>query len=356
MDIDVSLLKELVTEIVVVKDNKLQNYIDKLDLEDIDNSETEQKNEVIDIFDVFDDKNKGSVTQEITLQNLFKHDSLITTDMLKKLVFERQLKSELSNKINRYSQNLYVTHVANECIRAIVFSYYGLSSFKIKTNFKSVFYSIYGDIIQNVIEVLVGFSDKKCKISKEINSDLRINGEIDGIYYTSKDEGSVLVEVKTINDLYINDEFLGRENDWLQIMYYLYLALQYQNKLPNNQILKDKPVITINSQKCKYLLDNSDIKYVQIWYIGREFEIKCITTKVDINNQTFNKYIQYFMERENEIVKYVYSKTVPDISHKYVNRSKCTFCIYKDYCYSNASELNIINDKENYVRLKAKEE
>lgn len=356
MDIDVSLLKELVTEIVVVKDNKLQNYIDNLGLEEVEKTETDATKEVVDIFDVFDVKQKQETEQEITLDTLFKHDSIITTDLLKKLVFERQLKNELANKMNKYSQNLYASHIANECIRAIVFSYYGLTNFKVKTNFKSIFYTIYGDIIQNVIEVLVGFTDKKCKISKEINVDIKINGEIDGAYYSAKDDGIVLVEIKTINDLYISDEFVGRENDWLQVMYYLYLSLQYQNKLPINKPFKNEPNIITNAQKYKYLLDNSQIKYIQLWYVGREFEIKCITTKVDVDNQTFKKYIDYFDDRENEIVKHVQSKLVPDITHKHVNKNKCTFCIYKDYCYANPSELNIIDSKDIYSRLKTKEE
>jgi Holliday junction resolvase-like predicted endonuclease len=271
------------------------------------------------------------------------YKDLITTSYLKKMLVDVQLEQESEVYANSFSRNIHASEVYG-CLRYNIFKYFGLNVIEIKTTFKSVFYTMFGNIVQTVIENMIKLTDTRIKFKKFLSEDVCISGEIDAIYFKEND-GIVVVEIKTVDDSVIDDaNFAGRHSDWRQLLYYVTTLLQYKKVLSHNY----KDIEIMSNNLSMYI--NQDVKYCQLWYVTRNFNINCISLKIDVTDSTFKDYIEYYRVHEESILNYISRETIPALSNKLVDKSTCNFCMYKKYCYSSTSEIKI-KQIENYKSI-----
>ena len=314
----------------------------------------EQLKDVVENIDKSKQQNlsrakQGSKTQQVSANDqqmktqIQTYRDLITTNHLKKMLVDIQLEQESAIYANSFSKNIYASE-SYGCLRYNIFKYFGLNAIEIKTTFKSVFYTMFGNIVQTIIENMIKLTDVRVKFKKFLSNDICISGEIDAIYLKD-DDGIVVVEIKTVDDSVIDDaNFVGRHSDWRQLLYYVTSLLQYKKVLPHNY----KNIEITSSNANTYI--NQDVKYCQLWYVTRNFNVSCVSLKVDVSNSTLKDYIEYYRVHEESIFDYISKETIPALSNKLVDKSACNFCMYKKYCFSNTSEIKI-KQIENYKSI-----
>jgi hypothetical protein len=314
----------------------------------------EQLRDVVESIDKSSQHNLSARKQSLKLEQVnavnnqlksqvYVHRDLITTSYLKKLLVDVQLEQESEVYANSFSRNIHASEVYS-CLRYNIFKYFGLNIIEIKTTFKSVFYTMFGNVVQTVIENMIKLTDTRIKFKKFLSEDICISGEIDAIYLKEND-GIVVVEIKTVDDSVIDsDDFVGRHSDWRQLLYYVTTFLQYKKVIPHNY-----KNIEITSSNLNMYIDQ-DVKYCQLWYVTRNFNVSCISLRVDVTNSIFKDYIEYYKVHEEGIFDYISRETIPALSNKLVDKSTCNFCMYKKYCYSNTSETRI-KQIENYKSI-----
>lgn len=77
-------------------------------------------------------------------------------------------------------------------------------------------------------------------------------------------------------------------------------------------------------QESKVLKQQLKSKYNTMWFI------KAIN--YDVANSKFDHHVNMIKEKIDESNKFLQSKTIPPMNHKYVDVKKCFFCLYKTHC------------------------
>lgn len=283
---------------------------------------------------------------ETTISKLSNADSnivfskIIETDDLINILHEKQTEIELQSKSN-YNKNIYALDIATNCIRQTLFSYFGLKELQVKVTYKSSFFRDYGIFIQEHLEKLISFTGTRIRLKKELVKDIFVVGELDCFYITSNND-FVIIDIKTVDsDTVQMSHFNGRTADIKQVFYYSYLIM--------SKILGDENVIVdLNKQA----LDKIDINKIhsQLWYVSRDFNVKVTTYKYLSTSLLFKDSIEYYRSKEEELSKFILEQKIPAINHKFTEKNKCFFCVYKKYCFNNPSQINNIQ-KDLFLRF-----
>jgi hypothetical protein len=52
----------------------------------------------------------------------------------------------------------------------------------------------------------------------------------------------------------------------------------------------------------------------------------------DLKSLNFNPHIEMIKDKIKEANLYLDAKQIPSLDHKYVDKGKCFFCLYKNHC------------------------
>jgi hypothetical protein len=165
---------------------------------------------------------------------------------------------------------------------------------------------------------------------------------------------NILVEIKscTYEDYAkIIKNQQSRESDWIQAITYKYLIENYLEEIKNPGV----PLRTEPPQLNKYNID-----YIQFIYVAHDIcsskienmsdaikSVKTIRQKLESKKNPFcfisvldfnlkeidiTEYIYYIKEKIMAINNYINNNKLPSKEDKFVDESKCYFCIYKNFC------------------------
>lgn len=74
----------------------------------------------------------------------------------------------------------------------------------------------------------------------------------------------------------------------------------------------------------KQLKSQLKSKYNYMWFIK--------VINYDLKSLNFNSHIEMIKDKIKEANSYLEVKQIPSLDHKYVDKSKCFFCLYKNHC------------------------
>jgi hypothetical protein len=266
--------------------------------------------------------------------------------------FREDLK-ENSNRNNKsyhaHSENINSYDIAHNCIRSSMFRLlsYELENYSdvwLPIKLRSTLGTSCHEFIQETSSV---FTEKE--VSLRIPS-ISMSVRIDCLIGTN-----TLVEIKSCN--YTDFEKICKNNsarsgDFNQALLYKYLIETYIDEIksfksPKRYNLPRYDKYDIENVQFIYLcheLFSADHSLEQSVSMARELR-KQLNSKFnqmwfikDINYKikTFDitERIQFIKTKIDEINKYLKSKTIPDMDHEMVDKSKCFFCLHKKICNS----------------------
>lgn len=285
--------------------------------------------------------NYNNSTSNETILNLFTVED-----------FKKHLKINSANSNKNFidnSERLNAYDIVHSCIRNPIFRLLGTPIHDYSDNWLPVkLRGTIGSACHNFLQTMHNsFSENE--IYLRIPS-LNISVKIDSLI-----GNNILVEIKTCsyNDYSkILKTNHARTEDFYQALLYKYLLENHIDEAKKQQIDLNKynlpkydkyNIETIQMIYICHELFSSDFssldqalaeskelkrqlksKYNYMWFI------KVINYNLVKNN--FDSHIEMIKEKIKEANTYLDAKQIPNLNHKYVDKSKCFFCLYKNHC------------------------
>lgn len=247
------------------------------------------------------------------------------------------------------SENINGYDIASNCIRQTIFRIlkYPVASFQ-DAWLPVILRAILGNAVHSFIQNnYTGFTEKE--VSLKIPS-IRCSTRLDALM-----NDNVIVEIKscpyTDYDQVIKKR-KPRDADFYQVLFYKILLEEFLDEAKNQDIKKLRSLPPN--------LDKYKIRFLQLIYVAHDIDIAeasslsnavnkcrqirkmlnsklnplsfitCIT--IDTDEIDIVPYENYIREKVNTINWYLNNKKIPPMNDKFIDKSSCFFCLFKDIC------------------------
>lgn len=299
---------------------------------DVEENEQNKK----DPYEQNNDDNQSSETNDL---KLFK-----TTDFINDL----QSRSHEKNKerLNK-GKNINAYDISVECIRKVLFKLLNYPVKDYSDNWLPIsMRGTIGNAVHDFIQESNLFTETELILKVP---SLRISGRLDGMI-----NNNVMVGIKSVaykDYETILKKQLPRKTDFIQEIIYTYLI---ENHL--EEIKKQKPYFNFKLPS----LDKYNIEYLQFIYVCHELiasddqgmtndinfskSLKkklssrsnpfwfITTLTIDLKGVDTQKYIDYILEKVQEINTHFDQNKIPELNNKFVDTKQCYFCIFNKIC------------------------
>jgi hypothetical protein len=253
---------------------------------------------------------------------------------------------------NRLSSNMITGYaISSDCIMYTVKRILNIPVENIKSAWLPI---LMRSTLGNAVHDFIQKNTKQfteCEVSLKVPS-IRLSCRLDALI-----NSNILIEIKSCSyEDYakIVKKQQPRENDWIQVLLYKYLLENYLDEIKSSNIKTRTAIPKLN----KY-----DINYIQFIYIAHDIcssetdnisqSIKLIKTlrkQLESKNNPFcfitvldldlikidiSDCLNYIKEKIEMINFYVNNNKLPDKDNKFIDKSKCYFCIYSNFCELN---------------------
>jgi hypothetical protein len=303
---------------------------------------------------LYNELNDGLILNSLTENNVEKKNETGNTPPA--LFSVENFKQDLKNKSSdsnlnfiEHSERLNAYDVVHSCIRTPIFRLLGtpLSDYSdnwLPVKLRSTFGTAFHEFLQNTYKDFT-----ETEIYLRVPS-LNISVKIDCLIGTD-----TLVEIKSCgysDYAKILKSGRARSNDVNQALLYKYLLENYtQETKQQNVDLKKYSVPAHDSYNIKTIqmiyacheLFSSDYnsldqaiseskelkkqlnsKYNYMWFLK--------VINYDLTSDNFSSHVNIINDKIKEANSYLTNKTIPPLTHKYVDKTKCFFCLYKNPC------------------------
>lgn len=297
----------------------------------ISNATEDVKEEFLDIINPEELIESANINETVNEQRIVCSD-FISVNKVKKVLKHAEREFAL-NDLSRSKGKLYVSRVSNECLRKVLFMFFGLKIIDeaVLGNYaETSIHKLVGIIVHMLLEKSLGlkYADN-VSITFKITDRVELRGRIDILYEVRNDKytGGVVGEFKTIksgkHEIH-SAEFTGLLKHWQQTMAYAYM-------------------LNYNDEYKKYL--SQPITFVQLLYISKDLDIERDYKLNLATSKTYERFKNIFSRKLEIIKESIETNKIPPYSTRYfINMDECRFCPYQSFCKNRTDFIDVTDE------------